>query len=497
MIGDNGIAYASAGEIASRVRSKELSPVEVIEATIDLIDARNPSLNAIIFEGFEDARAAAVAAEKAVVAGDELGPLHGVPTLMKDLFDFKPGWPSTLGGVRALAEFIPDFYCIWAERMEAAGAIIVGKTNSPVMGFRGITDNPLFGATNNPFDTAKNPGGSSGGSAAAVADGLVPIAEGTDGGGSIRIPAAWCNVFGFQPSAGRVPFVNRPNAFSGASPFVYEGTLTRTVEDAAIAMTAISGYHPGDPFALTDAPDFTRGLGGSVEGWKIAYSPDLDVYPVDPVVAAAVEQAAHAFQEAGAEVVEVKLGLEVDQHDLSDLWCKLISPLNLETFSLFKANGLDLMGDHRDDFPHDYLAWLELVDKMPTMEYMAENANRTLVFDAIQGVLADHQLLLSPTNAALPVDNLTDGSRGETRGPTQINGVEVDPLIGWCMTYFTNFTGNPAASIPAGLSPDGLPIGMQMIGRRNADMDVFTAASVFERLRPWDAAYETCASRAL
>ena len=228
------LAYATATELAARIRRRELSPVEVVDACIERIQARNPSLNAIIYEGFDDARRAAREAEAALGSGTALGPLHGVPTAMKDLFDFKPGWPSTYGGIRALRDHVVQFYCAYAERMERAGAILVGKTNSPVMGFRGTCDNPLFGPSRNPFDTTKNTGGSSGGSAAAVADGLLPIAEGTDGGGSIRIPASWCGVYGYQPSFGRVPLLTRPNAFGGTSPFIYEGPITRTVGDAAL-----------------------------------------------------------------------------------------------------------------------------------------------------------------------------------------------------------------------------------------------------------------------
>jgi amidase/aspartyl-tRNA(Asn)/glutamyl-tRNA(Gln) amidotransferase subunit A len=190
------LAYSSATELATRIKRRELSPVEVVDACIERIEARNPSLNAFVHLGFDDARQRASAAERAVMAGSELGPLHGVPSAIKDLFDFKPGWPSTFGGVRALKDLQLDLTCVYAERMERAGAILLGKTNSPVMGFRGTCDNYLFGPTHNPFNLAKNSGGSSGGSAAAVGDGLVPIAEGTDGGGSIRIPASWCGVFG-------------------------------------------------------------------------------------------------------------------------------------------------------------------------------------------------------------------------------------------------------------------------------------------------------------
>src|SRR5207253_7410437 len=190
-------------------------------------------------------------------AGPQLGPLNGVPSASKDLFDFKPGWTRTFGGIRALKDMGVGLSCVYAERIERAGAILVGKTNSPVMGFRGTCDNYLFGPAHNPFDLSRNTGGSSGGSAAAVADGLVPIAEGTDGGGSIRIPAAWCGVFGFKASFGRVPFVARPNAFGGDTPFLFEGTLSRTVEDAALGLTALTGYHSADPFCLDESIDFT------------------------------------------------------------------------------------------------------------------------------------------------------------------------------------------------------------------------------------------------
>src|SRR5918997_1004188 len=256
MAADDELAQATAAELAGRIRRRELSPVEVIDAAIGRIESDNERLNAFVHLDLDQARARAREAEDAVASGAEIGPLHGVPTAMKDLFDFKPGWPTTFGGVRALKDFVTDFYCAWAERMERAGAIIIGKTNSPVMGFRGTCDNPLFGASRNPFDTSRNTGGSSGGSAAAVAAGLVPIAEGTDGGGSIRIPASWCGIYGYKASFGRVPLISRPNAFSGHTPFLFEGPLTRTVEDAALALTALGGYHPMDPFSLDERVDY-------------------------------------------------------------------------------------------------------------------------------------------------------------------------------------------------------------------------------------------------
>jgi amidase len=465
----------TATELARRIREREVSPVEVMDATLRRIEARNPRLNAFVHLAFEEAMAAAREAERREPAG----PLHGVPTALKDLFDFKPGWPATMGGIPALKDYRPPFACAWCERMERAGAIIVGKTNSPTMGLRGVTDNYLFGPTRNPRDTTRNAGGSSGGSAAAVADGMLTFAEATDGGGSIRIPAAWCGVYGYKPSWGRVPGIFRPNAFGGTDPFLFEGVVTRTVADAALAIDAIAGYDPRDPFGVHDTPDLPAALDRDIAGMRIAYSPDLDVFPVDRRVAAVVEAAVRAFEEAGAHVEPVKLGITRDQRELSDLWCRLIMPINVATVEGLLAEGIDV----RPDLPPEYVRWLDVGYGLTALDVTRDQIARTEVFDAIQAVLADHDLLVHPTVACLPVEN---GDDGNTVGPSEIEGVEVDPLIGWCLTYFANFTGHPAASIPAG-TVEGLPVGMQIMGRSGADTDVLAASAAFERLRPGEA----------
>ena len=487
------LAYATATELAARIRRRDLSPVEVVDAVIARIEARNPSLNALVFTAFDEAREQARRAERAVTSGAALGPLHGVPTAIKDLFDFKPGWPATFGGIRALRDFSVPAHCTYAERMEAAGAVLVGKTNSPVMGFRGTCDNYLFGPSRNPFDTTKNTGGSSGGSAAAVADGLLPLAEGTDGGGSIRIPASWCGLYGYKASFGRVPATARPNAFGSLNPFLFEGALTRTVDDAALALDVLAGYDDRDPFALDDPASFAGATRRSISGLRIAYSPDFGVYPVDRRVAAVVERAVRAFEEAGAVVEQVDLTLDHDQRELSDLWCRLIMPLNIEGLEGVKAQGIDLLGDHRDDFPPEYLRWIDEGYRLSALDVLSDQRMRTSVYDRIQQVLRSHDLLVTPTLAALPVDNADDGN---TVGPRSIEGVDVDPLIGWCLTYVVNFSGHPAASVPAG-DVDGLPVGMQLIGRRYGDADVLAASATFERLRPWHDSYARCADRPL
>jgi len=485
-------AYMSAAELALRIRRREVSPVEALDAAIARIEARNPSLNALVYLGFDDARKAAKEAEAALTTGASLGPLHGVPVAIKDLFDFKPGWPTTYGGIRALKNNIANFHCVFAQRIERAGAVIVGKTNSPVMGFRGTCDNYLFGPSRNPFDTTRNSGGSSGGSAAAVADGLLPLAEGTDAGGSIRIPASWCGVYGYKASFGRIPVPMRPNAFAATAPFVFEGPITRTVEDAALALDVLSGHDPRDPFSIDQRQDFVAATRRSIRGWKIAYSPNFDVFPVDGRVAAVVGRAVRAFEEAGAKVEEVTVGIKRGQRELSDLWSRLIMPLNIEALEGIKAAGLDLLGKHRDDFPPEYLHWIEIGKRMSAMDFYRDQAVRTEIYDAIQGVLDTYDLLITPTVACLPVENAGDGN---TKGPGEINGEAVDPLIGWCLTYPVNFTGHPAASIPAGLSADNLPVGMQIIGRRYNDADVLAASATFERLRPWADSYRICAAR--
>src|SRR5262245_662564 len=490
------LAYVSASELAARIRRRDLSPVEVVETFIQRIEARNPSLNAFVYLDFDGARARARDAEGALMAGEQLGPLHGVPSALKDLFDFKPGWPASLGGIRALKHNVVNSYCAFCERMEArGGAVLLGKTNSALMGFRGTCDNYLFGPTRNPFNLAKNSGGSSGGSAAAVADGLLPIAEGTDAGGSIRIPAAWCGVYGYKASFGRVPFLVSPNAFGAAdSPFLFEGPITRTVEDAAIALNVLAGYDARDPFSLTEpATDFTEATRRSIRGFRIAYSPNLDIFPVDSGVAETVSRAVRVFEEAGARVEEVKLGITRSHKELSDAWSGLYMLLNLQAIETMKRDGIDLLGQHREDFPPEYLQWVEKAYRLSGLDFYRNQAVRTEIYNALQGVLNNFDLLVTPTLACPPVDNADDGN---TVGPSTINGVAVDPLVGWALTYFVNFTGHPAASIPAGLT-NGLPTGMQIIGRRNADIDVLAASAAFERLRPWQENYQVCRERSL
>jgi amidase/aspartyl-tRNA(Asn)/glutamyl-tRNA(Gln) amidotransferase subunit A len=479
----------SAATLAARIRRKEISPVEAVDSAIARIEAHNPKINALIIFGFDDARKAAKAAEAAIMRGDKVGPLHGVPIAMKDCFDFKPGWVTTFGGIRALKNYVVDICCPFVERMEQAGAIVVGKTNSPVFGFRGACDNYMYGPSKNPFDLSKNTGGSSGGSAGAVAAGLLPLCEGTDGGGSIRIPSSWCGVYGYKPAFGRVPFVSRPNAFGGTAPFLFEGPISRTVEDSALAMSALAGFDSRDPYSIEGSVDFMAALRASIAGKTIAYTRDYGIFPVEPRVVAVVDKAVRAFEEAGARVEEVKVDIRRSQRELSDVWCRFISVMQVRALEGFKQQGIDLQRDHHDDLPPELWHWDEIGRKMTAAQYLADQAVRSEVFDALRTVLDRYDFLVSPTLACVAVDNAADGN---TVGPREINGEAIDPLIGWCMTYLINYTGNPAATVPAGLADNGLPVGMQIVGRRYADADVFAASAVFERVRPWMETYKRC-----
>ena len=265
--------FMPANELASRIRRRELSPVEVVEAFLRRIDARNAETNAYVTVIHDEALDAARKSEEAVTSGRELGPLHGIPLAIKDLFDFKAGVTTTFGSV-PFKDFVPENSSAVIELLEGAGAIVLGKTNTPEMGHKGVTDNLLFGPTSTPFDLAKNAGGSSGGSAAAVAAGLAPFAQGSDGGGSIRIPASFSGVYGFKASFGRVPSTSRPDAFLSHTPFIHAGPITRTVEDAALMLGAIAVPHPHDPFSLPEQPvDYLTATRGSIDGMRVAYSP--------------------------------------------------------------------------------------------------------------------------------------------------------------------------------------------------------------------------------
>jgi len=480
-MGVNDLTLLSATEAARRIRIRQISPVELVEASLDRIDSRNGKINAFITVLHESAREAAIEAERAVVENRPLGPLHGVPVAVKDLFDLKEGVRNTFGSL-PLADFVAKSTSVHIERLERAGAIIVGKTNTPEFGHKGVTDNLLVGPTRNPFDLTKNAGGSSGGSAAATADHMVSIAQGTDGGGSVRIPAALCNVVGFKPTFGRIADPVRPNALAALSPFQHIGSIARTVEDAALLFSVMVGPHPRDPVSLpATADDFVAAVRSPVDGLRIAFSANWGDFPVDPGVSTVVSEAVAALSGlADVECVDIRLGSPYEE--LTAVWLRMSGLVCVDVFESFERLGINLLRDHRASISPELVEVVEQAGRMSLADVRRDQAIRTGVLDSIQDVLDRFDLIVTPTVAVARVPNAADG---HTLGPTAVNGQPVNSLIGWCLTYPLNFTGHPAISVPAGLTPEGFPVGLQIVGRRFADGQVLAAAAALERVRPW------------
>jgi len=477
----------SASELAQLIRTRRISPVEVVQAHLRRIDRHNGALNAFVTVLAESALEAARGAERAVMAGGPLGPLHGVPFALKDLFETKAGVRTTYGSL-PFRDHVASQTSTPVARLEAAGAIAIGKTNTPEFGYKGTTDNRLFGPTSTPFAPGKNAGGSSGGSAAAVAAGLAPLGEGSDGGGSIRIPAALCGVYGFKATFGRVPVAARPDAFLLHTPYAHSGPLTRTVEDAALMLQAMAGPDPRDPLCLPElGDDLVAATRAPVAGLRVAYSPDFGGFPVEPQVRDAVERALSALEESGMHVERIDLAWTRPHQELAEMWTRTSAVRAAESAVSMARAGIDLLGELADELDPDYRHKLELGLEQRAVDYRLDDVLRTEVFDGLQDVFDRFDLVATPTLSVAGIDNADDGT---TRGPSEVEGQPVDPFIGWCLTYPINFTGHPAASIPAGFTSGGLPVGLQLIGRRFEDARVLAASAAFERARPWRDAYD-------
>ena len=331
--------------------------------------------------------------------------------------------------------------------------------------------------------TKFNSGGSSGGSAAAVADGMLPIAEGSDGGGSIRIPSAWCGCFGFKASVGTIPSICRPDGWTATHPYCFNGAITRTVLDSAVMLNYMARYNPRDPLSLDHGKrDFTELMKKPIRNWKIAFTTDFDIFTVDPEVASIVKEAARKLEAAGASIEPVHFSFRHTQNEFAELWCRSISIDTAIDMELWKREGLDLVKDHREELPEEFIYWNELALRSTVMDYRYFNELRTEMLDAMQDIFDTYDIILSPVTICPPVRNAEDGN---TRGPLEMNGRKIEPLIGFCETFFSNFTGNPAASVPAGLTKTGLPVGMQIIGKKFRDEDVLAVAKTFEDIAPW------------
>jgi Asp-tRNA(Asn)/Glu-tRNA(Gln) amidotransferase A subunit family amidase len=479
------LCFLPAIELRRLIAGGDLSPVELVEAHLRRIEARNPALGAYVALMPERARDRARAAERAMAAGRDTGPLHGLPVAVKDEDEGEiAGMPLTLG-LRQLATHRAKQDSVIVERLQGAGAIILGKTNLPELGHKGTTDNLLFGPTSTPFCPGRNAGGSSGGSAAAVADGLAVAAQGSDGGGSIRIPAALSGCYGLKPSFGRVPFAARPDAFYH-TPFSSAGPLTRCVEDAGLMLDVMAGPDDRDPFCLpSSGGSFQAAAANGIRGTRIAYSPDLGTFPVSAEVREVVGAAVSGFAEAGARVEPIEVDLGYSHDRLSDLWKSQIALTFACTERALRADGSDLLGGD-SDLPSAVIDYIERGRTSSAIGYKAGDLVRSVVFDAFRDVFERYDFLVTPTTCVSSVPN--DGN-GETVGPSEVDGVPVDPLIGWCLTFPVNFTGHPAASVPAGMTAKGIPVGLQIVGPRFGDAAVLAASAAFEQARPWQSMY--------
>ena len=474
------VAHMTAAGIARRIRDGDRSPVEVVDAALERIEERNDRTNAFVTVTAERAREAAARAERAVEAGEPLGPLHGVPVAIKDLDDV--AGVRTTSGSKLFEDHIAEENSPFVDRLLDAGAIVVGKTNTPEFGIGCTTDNRVAGPTGTPFAPDRVSGGSSGGAGAALADGLVPIAQGSDTGGSIRTPASFCGVYGLKPTFGRVARTDHRNAFGDHTPFSHTGPMARTVEDAALMLDVMAGPHPLDPFSLPEPEtDYVAATRRPIDDLTIAYSPDLGIYPIDPRVRSVVDAAVSGFEAAGATVERVDLDPDLTHEGVLDAYYTFATVLWESLLDALEEEGFDPWGTDRDRLAESTVETVLEAEGVTTREYKAADRTRTRVLELVEDVLGEHGLLVTPTLAVPPFEI------GDL--PAEVDGRPVEPRRGWLLTQPFNMTGHPVASIPAGLTDEGLPVGMQLVGPRLADDDVLAASAAFERVRPWREQY--------
>ena len=469
------ITRLTAAGLARRVRDGDHSPIEIVEAHLERIRERNDRTNAFVTVTDDLAREMAEDAQRAIDEGKPLGPLHGVPVAVKDLDDVE-GVRTTSGSL-LFEDRVAESDSPFVTRLKDAGAVIVGKTNTPEFGLGTTTDNRVVGPTGTPFDPDRVSGGSSGGAGAALGDTLVPLAPGSDAGGSIRIPASLCGVYGLKPTYGLVPNATRPNAFAHHTPFSHQGPMARTVEDAALSLDVIAGHHPRDPLSVPAQDDYQSAVDRPIDDLKIAFSVDMGVFPVEPAIREVVDDSIGAFERAGATVHEVDPEFGHDQADILDAYYTMATVRWQALFDNLEVEGFDPRGADRDRL-RPYIIDLVLDTDAPSArESNRADVVRTHVFDGLQDLFAEYDLLVSATlgTTAFP--------HGEE--PEKIDGVEIEPYRGWLLAQPFNFSGHPAASAPAGFDDDGLPIGLQIAGKRFADDDVLAASAALERQRPW------------
>ena len=465
---DDDLAFAPATELLELIASKRVSPVELTELYLRRIDRLDSQLNSYLLLTREGAMETARTAEEAVMRGEELGALHGLPISIKDT-QMTKGVRTTYGSL-VFKDRIPERDGAVVERVQAAGAIMLGKTNAPEFGLVGTCENRLGDHGRNPWNTGRTPGGSSGGAAAAVAAGLCPLATGGDGGGSIRIPASFCGIYGIKPTQGRV------SGYSGlAGPampnfFGQQGPLSRTVKDSALLLQVMAGHDPRDPITLRETPpDFVAAVGKDIKGLRIAWSPDYGFGAVEPEVIEVASRAAQVFAE---------LGCHVEDSDLvMDSPYAAFGPIYESAAYASYAQYLESHGDQMTGFTRDFI---EAGSRVTGADY----ARALGLMDRLKAQMTDlfehFDLLLSPTLAmtALPVGEFPEQIAGRPVYPHRYFGFHP-------FTYPINAIGHAAASVPAGFSSDGLPIGLHIVGRKGGEETVIAASAAFEEARPW------------
>ena len=461
---DLDLAYTPASELARMIRERRLSPVEVVANSLARIAVVNPTLNCFCFVYPEEAMARARAAEAAVTRGQTVGPLHGVPIAIKDLTPTK-GKRTTLGSY-AYEHWVPDEDAPIVEALTQAGAILVGKTTTPEFAYSSFTESPLWGITRNPWNPALTPGGSSGGSGGAVATGCVALAEGSDMGGSVRIPAAFCGIVGLKPSFGRIPFTILPSQFDSLSHF---GALARTVADAALFLKVTQGPDERDIQSLKPPLRLELPPSSDTRGLKLALSLDLGFYAIDPEVAANTRAAAAALAEAGAEVAEIDLGWD---RSIADGW--------YAHWGVYLATFFgDKLTEYRDRMDPEVVKLIEAGLAMSAVEFKKIEILRTEQWRKLSPILIGHDALLCPT-MALPPPPV--GGKESAYGTEDEQG----RYRGLDMTSVFNFVSQcPALSVPSGTTKDGLPTALQIVGRRYDDETVLRIGAALEEARPW------------
>ena len=461
------ICFVPASQLVRLYRARKTSPLEVMQAVLARIDAVNPAVNAYVTVACESALAAARRATQALGRkGTPLSPLHGVPVSIKDLTTTK-GIRTTWGSL-TYRDHVPEKDDLVVERLKAAGAIVVGKTNTPEFGAGGNTFNALFGATRNPWNTALTCGGSSGGAAVAVACGMGPIAQGTDLGGSVRVPASFCGVLGFRPTPGLVPTYPRTLAWDTLS---VTGPLARTVADIALMLSAIAGPDDRAPISYEiDKSQLARAVRApSVKGWRIAWAPDLHgLLPVDPEVAAVAQSAIRVFRSLGAKV-------ETASPDFSGMK-DIVRGTRAVTMVALQA---DKLPGWREQLQKDLVRDIDQGLTATAKDVAHSEALRSALWHRVREFMSSRELLVLPTVAVRPFPV-------EQPYPTEINGRTLNDYTEWFyLTYGITLTGLPAISVPCGFTGSGLPVGLQLVGRRRQEAAVLTAAAAFEAAAPW------------